>query len=413
MKTEIKEIYAREIIDSRGMPTVTVKTKLKGEFSGTASVPSGASTGKYEAHEKRDGDKNRFFGKGVLKAVKNVNEVIAPAVVGKMLTQRELDTKISSLDKSANKSDLGANATLGTSLSFAHASARAYGMPLYKFIGGALNAKMPIPLMNIINGGAHASNNLDVQEFMIVPAGFNTFREALRCGCEVYHALKEILSEKNLSTSVGDEGGFAPNLSSVEEAIELIIEAIVRAGYDTDTVKIALDIAASEWHEGDKYVLPKSGEVLSSSELIAKWDHLTQKYPIISLEDPLGEDDSDGWKMITDSLGSRVMLVGDDLFVTNPKIFEKHAENGIANAILIKPNQIGTLTETLDVIASAKERGYKIILSHRSGETTDTTICDIAVGVGAQFIKSGAPCRGERIAKYNRLLEIEDEIYSL
>ena len=413
MKTEIKEIYAREIIDSRGMPTVTVKTKLKGEFSGTASVPSGASTGKYEAHEKRDGDKNRFFGKGVLKAVKNVNEVIAPAVVGKMLTQRELDTKISSLDKSANKSDLGANATLGTSLSFAHASARAYGMPLYKFIGGALNSKMPIPLMNIINGGAHASNNIDVQEFMIVPAGFNTFREALRCGCEVYHALKEILSEKNLSTSVGDEGGFAPNLSSVEEAIELIIESIVRAGYDTDTVKIALDIAASEWHEGDKYVLPKSGEILSSSELIAKWDHLTQKYPIISLEDPLGEDDSDGWKMITDSLGSRVMLVGDDLFVTNPKIFEKHAENGIANAILIKPNQIGTLTETLDVIASAKERGYKIILSHRSGETTDTTICDIAVGVGAQFIKAGAPCRGERIAKYNRLLEIEDEIYSL
>ena len=413
MKTEIKEIYASEIIDSRGMPTVTVKTKLKGEFSGTASVPSGASTGKYEAHEKRDGDKNRFFGKGVLKAVKNVNEVIAPAVVGKALTQRELDAKICSLDKSANKSDLGANATLGTSLSFAHATAHAHGMPLYKLIGGALNSKMPIPLMNIINGGAHASNNLDVQEFMIVPAGFNTFREALRAGCEVYHALKSLLGEKGLSTSVGDEGGFAPNLSSVEEAIELIIEAILRAGYDTDTVKIALDIAASEWQEGEKYVLPKSGEVLSSSELIAKWDQLTQKYPIISLEDPLGEDDTDGWKLITESLGSRVMLVGDDLFVTNPKIFEKHAENGIANAILIKPNQIGTLTETLDVIASAKERGYKIILSHRSGETPDTTICDIAVGVGAQFIKAGAPCRGERIAKYNRLTEIEDEIYSL
>ncbi len=413
MKTEIKEIYAREIIDSRGMPTVEVVTKLKGEFSGCAAVPSGASTGKYEAHEKRDGDKNRYLGKGVLGAVKSVNEVIAPAIVGRAFSQRELDRKICSLDKQENKSTLGANATLGASLSFAHASARAYSLPLYKYIGGALRAKLPIPLMNIINGGAHASNNLDIQEFMIAPVGFNTFRDAIRCGCEVYHSLKSLLLERGLSVSVGDEGGFAPNLSSAEEAIELIIEAITHAGYDTDTVKIALDIAASEWHTGDKYALPKSGEVLSSSELIAKWDQLTAKYPIISLEDPLGEDDAEGWKTITEALGARVMLVGDDLFVTNPKIFEAHAENGIANAILIKPNQIGTLTEALDVIAAAGELGYKIILSHRSGETSDTSVADIAVGVGAQFIKAGAPCRGERTAKYNRLLAIEEEIYSL
>ena len=413
MKTEIKEIYAREIIDSRGMPTVTVTTKLRGEFCATASVPSGASTGKYEAHEKRDGDKNRFFGKGVLGAVKNVNDVIAPKLVGGCFTQRELDCKICSLDKSENKSNLGANATLGISLSFAHASAKQSALPLYKYIGGALHAKMPIPLLNIINGGAHASNNLDIQEFMIAPVGFNTFSDAIRCGCEVYHALKSLLVKKDLSVSVGDEGGFAPNLASESEAIELIIEAIKHAGYDTDTVKIALDAASSEWHEGEGYVLPKSGETLSSSELIARWDQLISKYPIISIEDPLGEDDTDGWKMITESLGSRVMLVGDDLFVTNPKIFEKHASCGIGNAILIKPNQIGTLTETLDVIAEAKERGYKVILSHRSGETTDTSVADIAVGVGAQFIKAGAPCRGERVAKYNRLLEIESEIYSI
>lgn len=413
MKTEIKEIYARQIIDSRGMPTVMATVKLKGEFCASASVPSGASTGKYEAHEKRDGDKNRYFGKGVLGAIKSVNEIIAPHLVGNTLTQRELDTKICSLDKQENKSNLGANATLGVSLAYAHACAKQYSMPLYKFIGGALNAKMPIPLMNIINGGAHASNNLDIQEFMIAPVGFNTFFDALRAGCEVYHALKSLLTERGLSVSVGDEGGFAPNLSGEVEAIELIIESIKRAGYDTDTVKIALDAAASEWHEGDKYVLPKSGEELSTNDLIAKWDQLTAKYPIISIEDPLGEDDTEGWKTITQALSNRVMLVGDDLFVTNPKIFEKHSNSGIANAILIKPNQIGTLTETLDVIALAKASGYKIILSHRSGETTDTSIADIAVGVGAQFIKAGAPCRGERVAKYNRLLEIEGEIYSI
>ena len=413
MKTEIKEIRAWEIIDSRGMPTVCALARLKGEFCASASVPSGASTGKYEAHEKRDGDKNRYLGKGVLGAIKSVNEVIAPSLVGKSFTQRELDTKLSSLDKSPNKSNLGANATLGVSLAFANACAKQYSMMLYKYIGGALNAKMPIPLMNIINGGAHASNNLDIQEFMIAPVGFDTFSQALRAGCEVYHSLKKLLLKRGLSVAVGDEGGFAPNLSSETEAIELIIEAIAYAGYDTDTVKIALDIAASEWHEGDKYVLPKSGEELSTSDLIARWDQLISKYPIISIEDPLGEDDESGWKMITEELGSRVMLVGDDLFVTNPKIFEKHRKNGIANAILIKPNQIGTLTETLDVIADAKSSGYKIILSHRSGETTDTSIADIAVGVGAQFIKAGAPCRGERIAKYNRLLEIEGEIYSI
>ena len=412
MNLEIKEIKASEIIDSRGMPTVKAKVEFKGGIYGCASVPSGASTGSYEACELRDCDKQRYLGKGVLKAVGNVNTTIKKEVISLGTSrQRIIDQKMISLDGTKNKSKLGANATLSVSLALAHANAKAQNVPLYRYIGGICASKMPIPMMNILNGGAHAGNNIDIQEFMIVPIGFNTFKDALRAGCEIYASLKKILKARGLDTSVGDEGGFAPNLNNESEAIELIIDAINDANYDTESVKIALDIASSEWYKDGNYKQEKSGKIYTSEALIDKWDGLVNSYPIISLEDPLSEDDYTGWEKLTKRLGEKVMLVGDDLFVTNEKRLQKGINLGIANAILIKPNQIGTLTETLDVIALAKQRGYQTIISHRSGETDDTSIADIAVGTNAGFIKTGAPCRMDRVAKYNRLLEIEEEIY--
>lgn len=412
MNLEIKEIKASEIIDSRGMPTVKAKVEFKGGIYGCASVPSGASTGSYEACELRDCDKQRYLGKGVLKAVGNVNTTIKKEVISLGTSrQRIVDQKMISLDGTKNKSKLGANATLSVSLALAHANAKAQNVPLYRYIGGICASKMPIPMMNILNGGAHAGNNIDIQEFMIVPIGFNTFKDALRAGCEIYASLKKILKARGLDTSVGDEGGFAPNLNNESEAIELIIDAINDANYDTESVKIALDIASSEWYKDGNYKQEKSGKIYTSEALIGKWEGLVNSYPIISLEDPLSEDDYTGWEKLTKRLGEKVMLVGDDLFVTNEKRLQKGINLGIANAILIKPNQIGTLTETLDVIALAKQRGYQTIISHRSGETDDTSIADIAVGTNAGFIKTGAPCRMDRVAKYNRLLEIEEEIY--
>lgn len=412
MNLEIKEIKASEIIDSRGMPTVKAKVEFKGGIYGCASVPSGASTGSYEACELRDCDKQRYLGKGVLKAVGNVNTTIKKEVISLDTSrQRIVDQKMISLDGTKNKSKLGANATLSVSLALAHANAKAQNVPLYRYIGGICASKMPIPMMNILNGGAHAGNNIDIQEFMIVPIGFNTFKDALRAGCEIYASLKKILKARGLDTSVGDEGGFAPNLNNESEAIELIIDAINDANYDTESVKIALDIASSEWYKDGNYKQEKSGKIYTSEALIDKWEGLVNSYPIISLEDPLSEDDYTGWEKLTKRLGEKVMLVGDDLFVTNEKRLQKGINLGIANAILIKPNQIGTLTETLDVIALAKQRGYQTIISHRSGETDDTSIADIAVGTNAGFIKTGAPCRMDRVAKYNRLLEIEEEIY--
>ena len=410
--SKIHSVRAREIIDSRGMPTVEATIVLHGGYRGTASVPSGASTGAFEAHELRDNG-DRYFGKGVLTAVNNVNKVIAPKIVGcKNCSLRHIDKKLLSIDGTANKSSLGANATLAVSLALAHANARECGQPLYRYIGGIFASKMPIPMMNILNGGAHASNNIDIQEFMIVPHGFNTFSEALRAGCEIYKKLKDLLFQKGYSTSVGDEGGFAPNLENEYQAIELIMEAIKESGYDTNQVKIALDIASSEWLKDDnKYHLPKAKAVYTTDELIKKWVSLVDKYPIISIEDPLGETDYDGWTRLTSLLNNKVMLVGDDLFVTNTKRLEMGFERKMGNAILVKPNQIGTLSETLDVIIKAKSHSYATIISHRSGETDDTSIADIAVATNAGFIKTGAPCRMDRVCKYNRLLRIEEEIY--
>ena len=412
MKARIYSIKGREIIDSRGMPTVEATVTLCGGFEGTASVPSGASTGIYEAHELRD-NKQRYFGKGVLKAVENINCEIAQSLVSdKHSDVMHIDQKLIQLDGTENKEHLGANATLAVSLALAKAKAQELGVPLYRYIGGIYGSKLPIPMMNILNGGAHASNNIDIQEFMIVPLGFNEFSLALQAGCEIYNRLKEILKSKNLSVSVGDEGGFAPNLKDECEAIELIIEAINDAGYTTNQVKIALDVASSEWWCSDeKYKLPKAGTVYTTDELIEKWENLVNKYPIMSIEDPLGEQDYDGWSKITQKLRNKVMLVGDDLFVTNEKRLQLGLEKSMGNSILIKPNQIGTLSETLKVIFKAKNNGYKTIISHRSGETDDCSIADIAVGTNAGFIKTGAPCRMERVAKYNRLLKIEEEIY--
>lgn len=412
MKSRIHSIHAREIIDSRGMPTIEATVTLCGGYRGTASVPSGASTGIFEAIELRDKDK-RYFGKGVLKAVENVNKVISASLVGSRgASVRSIDKMLIALDGTDNKNNLGANATLAVSLALAKANAKELGLPLYKYLGGIYASKMPIPMMNILNGGAHASNNIDIQEFMIVPCGFEAFSEALRAGCEIYNELKNLLKLKGYSVSVGDEGGFAPNLKNEEEAIELIVEAIKSAGYDTNQVKIALDIASSEWWIGNqKYKLPKADTIFTTDELIEKWSNLVKKYPIISIEDPLGEEDYVGWEEITEKLGKSVMLVGDDLFVTNSKRLQLGFNRKMANSILIKPNQIGTLTETLDVIYEAKSKGYATIISHRSGETDDVSIADIAVATNAGFIKTGAPCRMDRVAKYNRLLKIEGEIY--
>ncbi|MBQ8341953.1 MAG: phosphopyruvate hydratase [Clostridia bacterium] len=412
LKPTIAKVAAREILDSRGNPTVEAAVVLQDGSSGSAAVPSGASTGQFEAHEKRDGDPHRYGGKGVAQAVFAVNHVIAPALVGKTACeQQEIDRFLCKLDGTANKSKLGANAILAVSLAVARATAAYYELPLYRYLGGIAAGRMPVPMMNILNGGAHAGNNLDIQEFMIVPVGAPTFADALRWGSEIYHALGQLLRGKGLGTAVGDEGGFAPDLSSDEEALELLISATRLAGYDEKSVRIALDVAASEWRCGKgEYCLPKSGRRMTATQLSEHLESLCRHYPILSVEDGLADDDYSGWQELTARLGGTQMLVGDDLFVTNEKRLQNGIDEGMGNAILIKPNQIGTLSETLAVIDLAKRNGYRVILSHRSGETEDTTIADIAVGTGADFIKSGAPCRSERVAKYNRLLRIEHAI---
>ena len=408
----IENVHAREILDSRGNPTVEVEVSLKSGVVGRASVPSGASTGENEALELRDGDKNRYGGKGVLKAVENVNQVIAPALVGfSALEQRAIDYKMLELDGTKTKSNLGANAILGVSLAVAHAAAEYLHIPLYRYIGGCNTYTLPVPMMNILNGGAHADNNVDIQEFMVMPIGAVNFGEALRMNAEIYHALKAVLKEKGLATAVGDEGGFAPNLDSNEEALAVIVDAIKKAGYKPGKeVVLAIDTAASGLLEDGKYVLKGEGVAKTSAEMVDWYEALCEKYPIISIEDGLGEDDWDGWKLLTDRLGKKVQIVGDDLFVTNVERLAKGIEMGVANAILIKLNQIGTLTETLSAIEMAKRAGYTAIVSHRSGETEDTTIADVVVGTNAGQIKSGAPCRTDRVAKYNQLLRIEEDL---
>lgn len=406
----IDKICGFEVLDSRGNPTVRAEVMLSDGTIGAASVPSGASTGIYEAVELRDGG-DRYNGKGVQKAVTNINTVIAPALKGLNSADiTRIDSLLIQLDGTNNKSNLGANAILAVSLASAKAAAKHYRQPFYRFVGGANACRMPVPMMNILNGGAHASNNVDIQEFMIMPVGAESFRQALRMGSEIYHALGKVLSSRGLSTTVGDEGGFAPNLGSDEEAIEVILDAIGKAGYNTDTVKIALDAASSEWYEKGGYRLPKRNQKMTTDELINYWDDLISKYPIISIEDPLGEEDWSGWSNITSKLGDIVQLVGDDLFVTNTKFLRKGLETGAANSILIKYNQIGTLSEALNAVRLAKESGYTAVISHRSGETEDSTIADIAVATNAGQIKTGAPCRSDRTAKYNRLLRIEADI---
>ena len=404
---KIQKVFAAEVLDSRGTPTVGATVVLSDGSIGVANAPSGASTGKFEAHEKRDDDKKRYGGKGVQKAVAGVAETIAPVLEHiPKVTVQEVDRILIELDNTKNKEKLGANAMLAVSLAAAKALAAHYRQPLFRFLGGANARRMPVPMMNILNGGAHASNNIDIQEFMIMPVGAKRFSDALRMGAEVYHALGRILKSRSLSVAVGDEGGFAPDLASDEAAIEVILEAIEAAGYTTDTVKIALDAASSEWAEVDGYRLPKRGTRYSSAQMIGYWEKLCEKYPIRSVEDPLGEEDFPAWTTLTERIGNRTMLVGDDLFVTNPARIREGIERRAANALLVKPNQIGTLTETLTAIGLARDNGMKTILSHRSGETEDTTIADIAVAVNAGFIKSGAPCRSDRTAKYNRLLRI-------
>lgn len=405
---KIKSITADEILDSRGWPTVCATVTSDDGNGAYASVPSGASTGSHEAHEKRDGDDSRYFGRGVLDAVEGINTVIAQKLEGTSLNQSCVDARLIAADGTENKEKLGANATLAVSLAAARVGALAANQPLYKYLGGVNAHRLPIPMMNILNGGAHASNNADIQEFMIMPIGFTSFREALRAGSEIYHTLGKILKRDGKSTAVGDEGGFAPDCDSELEILDYLVGAITEAGYDTDRVKIALDVAATEWYENGKYSLPKSGEILTGEALIERWDFLVSRYPIVSIEDPLAEDDFEAWKMMTEKLGDKIMLVGDDLFVTNEKRLRHGILNGIANSILIKPNQIGTLTETMNVINAAADNGYKTIVSHRSGETEDTAAADIAVAMNAGFVKFGAPCRAERTAKYNRLLRIEN-----
>ncbi len=404
----IQRVYGCEILDSRGNPTVSATVQLSDGTMGTAAAPSGASTGKFEAVELRDGDQRRYGGKGVLKAVRNVTEIISPALEKvPSLTVREIDQVLQKLDGTPNKAHLGANATLAVSLAAARAIAAHYRMPLYRFLGGAAAYRLPRPMMNILNGGAHAGNNIDIQEFMIVPVEAPSFREGLRWCAEITHTLGAMLRERGLSTGVGDEGGFAPDLESDEAAIQAVLAAIDKAGY-SGKVQLALDAAGSEWVQGNRYRLPKRGKELDTEDLIEYWEGLVSKYPILSIEDPLGEEDFSGWAELTRRLGSKVQLVGDDLFVTNLERLRQGIDEGAGNAILIKPNQIGTLTETLDCIELAKRSGYRTIISHRSGETEDTFIADLAVGVNAGQIKTGAPCRTERVAKYNRLLRIEE-----
>ena len=409
---EIVDVFARQILDSRAFPTVEVEVTLEDGTVGRAAVPSGASTGMFEAIELRDGDKSKYNGKGVLKAVDNVNKVIAEELEGmNVFDQVLIDKVLIELDGTENKSKLGANAMLGVSLAVAQAGAACLGLPLYQYIGG-VNAKvLPVPMMNIINGGKHADNNVDLQEFMIMPVGATSFSEALRMCAEVYHTLKSLLKSKGLETAVGDEGGFAPNLKSNEEAIQVIIEAIEKAGFTPGKqIFIALDPASSEIFENGKYNLAGEGKVLTSAQMVDFYVNLVNKYPIISIEDGMAEEDWEGWKLLTDKLGDRIQIVGDDLFVTNVDKLEMGIQKGVANSILIKLNQIGTLTETLNAIEKAERAGYTAVVSHRSGETEDTTIADLVVAVNAGQIKTGAPARSERVAKYNQLLRIEEEL---
>ena len=412
--TTIVSTHAREILDSRGNPTVEVEVELECGAIGRAAVPSGASTGEREAVELRDGDKSRYGGKGVTKAVTNVNEVIAPEIEGLDATdQVGIDRLLCQLDGTPNKGNLGANAILGVSLAVARASAQALGVPLYRYIGGTNARVLPVPMMNILNGGAHADNNVDIQEFMIMPFGADSFREALRMGAEVFHTLKKVLHERGLATGVGDEGGFAPNLDSNEQALQVIMEAIEKAGYEPGKdIHLALDAAASSFYDKDKgrYVLEAEGAEKTSEEMIEFYAPLIEKYPIRSLEDGLDENDWAGWKKLTDALGERVQLVGDDLFVTNTKLLRRGIEEGCANSILIKVNQIGTLTETLEAIELAHTHSMTAVVSHRSGETEDTTIADIVVAMNTGQIKTGSLCRSERVCKYNQLLRIEEEL---
>ena len=418
----IEEIKALEVLDSRGNPTVQVEVITEEGTNGVAMVPSGASTGSFEAVELRDGDKSRYLGKGVLKAVENVNKIIAKELEGmNVFEQAEIDKKVIEIDGTENKGKLGANATLGVSLAVARAAANSLGMSLYKYIGGVNAKTLPVPMMNILNGGKHADNTVNIQEFMIMPVGAKSFSECLRMSAEIYHTLKKVLKAKGLETGVGDEGGFAPNLSSDEEALKLIVEAISKAGYKPgEDVVLALDVASTEMYDEAKkigkegcYYFWKTEELKTEDEMIEYLEDLANKYPIISIEDGLAEEDWEGWRKLTEKLGNKLQLVGDDLFVTNIKRLQKGLDNKIANSILIKLNQIGTLTETVDAIELAKKNGYTAVVSHRSGETEDTTLADVAVATNAGQIKTGAPCRTDRVAKYNRLLNIEAELGDL
>ena len=410
----ITDVYAREILDSRGNPTVEVEVTLDSGVVGRAAVPSGASTGEYEAVELRDKDKSRYLGKGVLKAVSNVNDIIAPELEDmNVFDQVGIDQMMIELDGTDNKGNLGANAILGVSMAVAKAAAEELGMPLYRYLGGVNAKTLPVPMMNIINGGQHADNNVDIQEFMVMPVGAGSWKEALRMGAEIFYALKAVLSAKGLNTAVGDEGGFAPNLTSNEEALQVIVEAITKAGYKPgEEVRIAMDAAASSFYSKEKamYVLEGEGKELTSAQMVEFYEELCAKYPIVSIEDGLDENDWDGFKLMTEKLGSKIQIVGDDLFVTNTQKLAQGIEKGIANSILIKLNQIGTITETLDAIEMAKLAGYTAIVSHRSGETEDTTIADLVVATNAGQIKTGAPSRTDRVAKYNQLIRIEDDL---
>ena len=414
----IENVKALEILDSRGNPTVQVEVETEGGFIGVASVPSGASTGSFEAVELRDGDKNRYKGKGVQKAVENVNKKISKGIIGmNVYEQKNIDETMIKLDDTPNKSNLGANAILGVSLAVAKAAAESLGMDLYEYIGGKQAKELPVPMMNILNGGKHSDNNISIQEFMIMPIGNITFAERLRRGAEIYHTLKSVLKEKGFSVAVGDEGGFAPNLENEEQALDVIIEAIKKAGYEPKKdIVLALDIASTEMYDEAKkigengYYFWKTKHLKTKDEMVEYLVEVCDKYPIASIEDGLAEEDWDTWKVLTEKLGDKIQLVGDDLFVTNMQRLSRGIEKNVANAILIKPNQIGTLTETLDTIELAKKHGYRTVISHRSGETEDTTIADIAVATNAGQIKTGAPCRTDRVAKYNRLLRIEENL---
>ncbi len=413
MSTYIEDVYARQILDSRGNPTIEVDVKLTNGVRGRAAVPSGASTGIFEALELRDGDKSKYMGKSVQKAVDNVNNIIAPELIGEKAShQKEIDTFMIDMDGTENKSKLGANAILGVSLAVAKAASKAYGMALYRYLGGINALTLPVPMMNIINGGAHADNNIDFQEFMIAPVGAESFSHALEMGCNVFHTLKNVLKNKGMVTSVGDEGGFAPNLKSNSEGIEVILEAIDKAGYNTNQIKICLDVASSEFYDNGKYELKGEGKTFNNSEMTDFLEEWINKYPIISIEDGMAEQDWEGWEMLTRRVGNRCQLVGDDLFVTNTRRLADGIKRNIANSILIKVNQIGTLSETLDAISMAHAAGYTTIISHRSGETEDTFIADLAVAVNSGQIKTGSASRSDRMAKYNQLLRIEQKLGS-